>query len=60
MINLISNTTTTQGLVVEAQLDSNLYKTGIQVTDQQLNGIAIERDSFHGEWNYVIKPQILN
>ena len=58
MINLIRNTTTTQGLEVEAQLDENLYKTGIKVTDTELDAIAIERNSFHGEWNYIIKPQI--
>ncbi len=59
VINLIRNTTTTQGLEVEARLDQNLYKTGIKVTDQELETIAIERNSFHGEWNYIIKPQIL-
>lgn len=60
VINLIGNTTTTQGLVVEARLDENLYPTGIKVTDKELDGIAIERNSFHGEWNYIIKPQIPN
>ncbi len=59
VINLIRNTTTTQGLEVEARLDQNLYKTGIKVTDIELETIAIERNSFHGEWNYIIKPQIL-
>ena len=58
MINLIGNTTTTQGFVVEARLDENLYQTGIKVTDKELDNIAIERNSFHGEWNYIIKPQI--
>ncbi len=59
VINLIRNTTTTQGLEVEAQLDENLYKTGIKVTDTELDAIAIERNSFHGEWNYIIKPKII-
>ena len=58
VINLIRNTTTTQGLEVEARLDTNLYKTGIKVTDQELETIAIERNSFHGEWNYIIKPKV--
>ena len=58
VINLIRNTTTTQGLEVEARLDPNLYKTGIKVTDQELDTIAIERNSFHGEWNYIIKPKV--
>jgi hypothetical protein len=59
VINLIRNTTTTQGLEVEARLDPNLYKTGIKVTDQELDTIAIERNSFHGEWNYIIKPKVV-
>lgn len=58
VINLIRNTTTTQGLEVEARLDHNLYPTGIKVTDLELDAIALERDTFHGEWNYKIKPQI--
>jgi hypothetical protein len=59
VINLIRNTTTTQGLEVEARLDPNLYKTGIKVTDQELDTIAIERNSFHGEWNYIIQPKVV-
>jgi hypothetical protein len=59
VINLLRNTTTRQGLKVEARLDKNSYKTGIKVTDTELNTIAIERNSFHGEWNYIIKPKIL-
>ncbi|MEM7727175.1 MAG: hypothetical protein AAF208_12530, partial [Cyanobacteria bacterium P01_A01_bin.45] len=34
--------------------------TGIKVTDKELDRIAIERNSFHGEWNYIIKPQTSN
>jgi hypothetical protein len=59
VINLIRNTTTSQGLEVEARLDSNLYKTGIKVTDTELDTIAIERNSFHGEWNYIIQPKVV-
>lgn len=59
VINLIRNTRTKTGLEVQARLDQNLYPTGIKVTDQQLDDIAIERNSFHGEWNYIIKPQVI-
>ncbi len=59
VINLIRHTTTQQGLQVEAWLDENRYETGIKVTDQEFKAIAIERNSFRGEWNYVIKPRIL-
>ncbi len=58
VINLIRNTRTKAGLEVQARLDQNLYPTGIKVTDTELDAIAIERDTFHGEWNYIIKPLI--
>lgn len=58
VINLIRNTTTTQGLEVSERLDKNQDKTGRKVTDQELDAIVIERNSCHGEWNYIVKPII--
>ena len=58
VVNLIGAVTTKQGLHVRAELDENVYDAGIQVTDEQLAAVAIERDAFHGEWNYRIKPRI--
>lgn len=57
IVNLIGSTTTGQGLEVRAQLDQNQYKTGIKVTDEQFNTIAIRRQRFHGDWNYQIHPR---
>jgi transposase len=57
VIELISHTTTKEGLQVTAIKDSNTYPTGITVTDADLNTLNIIRDPFHGEWNYTIKPQ---
>ncbi|MGL4619109.1 MAG: ISAzo13 family transposase [Chroococcidiopsis sp.] len=57
VVNLIGTTTTIAGLEVNAQIDDNLYPTGIRVTDEQFNAIAIQRSRFHGEWNYRIKPR---
>jgi len=57
VIQLISNTTTQTGLEVHAQMDNNLYPTGIQVTDAQFNAITIQRCRFHGDWNYRIMPR---
>nr|CBX30269.1 hypothetical protein N47_D30780 [uncultured Desulfobacterium sp.] len=58
-VNLIGNTRTKKGLEITAKLDTNSYKTGIKVSDEELRKIAIERDGFHGEWNYKIKPRPL-
>ena len=57
IVDLIAATTTKTGLKVRAQIDANLYPVGIQVSDQQIAGLNIERDSFHGEWNYKILPK---
>lgn len=56
VVNLIANTTTHTGLKVNAALDEGQYPTGIKVSDQQFDSIEIERELFHGEWNYKIFP----
>lgn len=57
IISLIANTTTRTGLTIRAELDSGAYPTGIKVSAKELAGLALERDGFHGEWNYVLFPQ---
>jgi transposase len=57
VIELISHTSTREGLTVSAMVDQNLYPTGIKVTDEELKLLNIHPDSFHGEWNYTIKPR---
>lgn len=57
VVNLIGNTTTTEGLHIQAQLDEKDYPAGLKVSDQQLAALAMERDDFHGEWNYRLKPR---
>lgn len=59
VINLISSTRTKIRLEVQARLDQNLYPTRVKVINRQLDSIAIDRNSFHGEWNYNIKPQVV-
>ncbi len=57
VVNLIGSTTTRQGLQIQAQLDENSYEAGIKVSDEELATLAIERDDFHGEWNYRLRPR---
>lgn len=57
VVNLIGNTTTAEGLRIQARLDENTYASGVKVTDRELADLAIERDPFHGEWNYKISPR---
>ena len=57
IVNLIGNTTTKTGLTVQAGLDTNTYPTGIHVSDEELAQVCLEKDEFHGEWNYRISPR---
>jgi hypothetical protein len=57
VLELISHTTTTEGLTVTAVKDSQTYPTGLKVTDEDVARLHVFRDAFHGEWNYTIKPQ---
>jgi hypothetical protein len=56
IVKLIGSTTTRSGLKVRAALDTARYESGIKVSDEALNAVRIERDEFHGEWNYSIRP----
>jgi hypothetical protein len=57
VVNLIGSTTTTTGLTIHAELDEGEYPTGTKITDEELAGVRIKRNNFHGEWNYTILPQ---
>ena len=57
IISLIGNTTNGAGLVVRARLDRRRYPTGKKISARELRELKIERDDFHGDWNYVIKPR---
>ena len=57
IVNLIANTTTETGLIVQAALDTSEYETGIEVSDEQLASVRLTPAKFHGEWNYAIRPR---
>lgn len=59
IVYLIANTTTQTGLRIQAQLDTNTYPIGLQVTEEELAQVQLERAEFHGEWNYKIHPRQL-
>ena len=56
IIQLIAATSTGKGLTVTCDLDRSRYPRGIKISKAELAAINIERHSFHGEWNYTIKP----
>jgi transposase len=57
VLELISHTTTKEGLTVMALKDNHPYPTGVKVSDEELTALHLLRDAFHGEWNYTILPQ---
>ena len=57
IVKLIAATSNKTGLKVECQLDTNIYPKAIKVSDKEMADIHIQRDSFHGEWNYTISPK---
>jgi hypothetical protein len=55
----IAATATFQGLKCTAVLDDGDYPEGVKVSDQRmrhLEGRVLDRDPFHGEWNYAVMP----
>lgn len=58
IINLIANTTTSTGLKITSELDTNIYPLGIKISDEEFSQLRIDRDDFHGEWNYKISPNL--
>jgi hypothetical protein len=52
----IAATTTRTGLTVHAELDTDLYPTGVQVSDEAIAALPIIRHRFHGDWNYTLHP----
>lgn len=56
VVNLIGSTRTKEGLEVHAWLDEGEYQKSRKVSDEQLLNVRIQRNEFHGEWNYTILP----
>jgi Rhodopirellula transposase DDE domain len=55
----IAATVTAQGLKCTAVIDDGDYPGGIKISGQRMKYLqdrVIERDEFHGEWNYALLP----
>jgi hypothetical protein len=57
IVSLIAATTTRSGLAVRCELDEGTYPTGRKVTKAELATVNLDRDEFHGDWNYRIRPR---
>jgi hypothetical protein len=59
VVNLIAATRTDTGLQVRCALDQRHYPKKVKVTDEQFRQLLLEPASFHGDWNYTIRPHSL-
>jgi Rhodopirellula transposase DDE domain len=57
IVQLIGSTTSTKGLTIRCEIDRGTYEKGRQVSDAELDAVHVERDDFHGEWNYTVHPR---
>ena len=58
VIETIRAVTTSTGLTVHAELDTNAYPRGIKIPDEDMNALEttgiLTRHDFHGDWNYTM------
>lgn len=57
IVNLIGATKTKKGLIIQTSVDTNEYVKGIKITDKEIKSLSLEREEFHGEWNYTLRPR---
>lgn len=58
IVKLISSTVTKTGLKVHCQLDTNKYPLKRKGTAKEIKSMRLFQSTFHGEWNYEIRPRI--
>lgn len=56
IVDLIGSTTTNTGLAVQCVLDTNTYPIGVKYSQTDIEALPLDRHTFHGEWNYTLKP----
>jgi hypothetical protein len=57
VVNHIVATTTRTGLKVRSELDTNDYPAGLRVSAADMKTLYLQRDDFHGDWNYMLLPR---
>jgi len=57
IVRLIAATTTRTGLRVRSALDTRRYPKGVKVGDAEMEALYLQRDAFHGDWNYTLIPR---
>jgi hypothetical protein len=60
IIELISATSTSTGLTIQADYDPSWYPKGVKISDRELAALPLTAHDFHGEWNYTINAQSIS
>ena len=58
VLAFIRGTTTSSGLVVEADFQPGSYPTGVTVSDSEMATLKVERHAICPTWNYTIRPRV--
>jgi len=58
IVNLIAATTNRKGLKVRCEMDREKYPQGVKITKAEMSELNLERASFHGDWNYTLRPRV--
>ncbi len=56
IVDLISNTTTSTGLTIQAAHDPEWYPTGVKISDKQFAALPLHTHDWHPDWNYTLAP----
>ena len=56
IVSLIGSTTTASGLRIRSEIDHRAYPLGVKVPDAHMARLKLNPHTFHGDWNYTIRP----
>lgn len=58
ILNYIRTTTTKEGLKINSMLLNRAYPTGVEISDQEMENLNLQRRANLPDWNYVIRPRL--
>jgi hypothetical protein len=59
VLGFLRGTSTAGGLVVSAGVDTRKYPTKVKVSDEDMEGLNLQRHEVCPQWNYTIKPRYM-
>jgi hypothetical protein len=57
ILDYLRDTKTQTGLTVQAQLVTQIYRTGVKVSNAVMKTLSIEKHEVCSQWNYTIRPR---